>query len=1111
MKKLISIILTLLLVLSLFVPFATVYAAQEEGSATGSADGAKMDGELKVKAENSFGKLFADAVGSEQERRQSDSGSVVMSVEMSGNTAAATFFVTKDATLLVAVYSEDGTQMLTCESVKVEKDQNTAQVTFSDSLPQYYLVKAYLIDSESLAPLSSEYSNPNYTRHMQEFLAKTTDDFEGDRVIDFDGDKADNFAVIRSDAAFLKSTGRANIYLPDEGEDGEYVFKNPDEALSGMQTGAVFVIECGPDELLAVKIKEKKTVEGNKIAFVCDEMELKDVFEYVKVDQESDSGNTTFKPYHGQVDDGKGGDPVGAIEYEYSHPHVLNFNFMDFKQEVGDSSVSLSGTASLGLTTSFKVYLSLQDFYVELKVDFTANVNITLKAELAVKVPLGYYGFHPVPGTYVEFMPSIVISCTGKLELEASISGSVGMKADKNGIHNISKPLAVKAELKAEVTVFIGVSLEPKIGILDDLLKASMDASIGAEIKAESSKTIYEKYPEEKHECEECLEGEVKEKASIDFSVSFLKKKGKADKDDKDKKDNKDDKKEDKKHDLKITLFDVPLFEFYYSLDYKEFGFGKCPHKSYRTTFVFDNLEKTPKVNASLDGEAVTDSPENKTIVYLKPGKYKIKATNPEGLSTSETIEVKKASDVELTCDFNDYRDKFIDALMSNSSEWAKSVVYSMSFTDLNFDGKLEFVIDYVSGSGMDRMGITYRFDGKNYYEVSGEDSLSQRGYQDNLTLYYDKKNKKKVWLGNAILRNGIWASWTGNFILEYRDGATYPMYYRSQTTELQSDMKTRDYVFYNGAVSYGYTGGYEVITEQEYEKLDNDVRANLTDLNASRKAVVYSKWKNKSTSAKKKDLKDSYDGFTYDNYDKTKFSVSEPIDLNIETIEKYEDKVGEAVGADASADSSFRDLLPNTVYNFYSMVSRDAENPLDKSNLRYITQFVTDENGEASLDMEPGDFENFVIPMEERSIDDADIQVNTFTDDHGMRQYRDMNVKIGNVVLKEKEDYFVRIDYFADEYFTVTVTGTGMYSGTKEMRFEQSKIKFGDVDGDGMITAKDRVYLTRYLAKWKEYRAPDLQASDLNGDGKVNTQDRIILARYLAKWEGYESLPCAK
>ena len=145
---------------------------------------------------------------------------------------------------------------------------------------------------------------------MQEFLAKTTDDFEVDRVIDFDGDKADNFAVIRSDAAFLKSTGRANIYLPDEGEDGEYVFKNPDEALSGMQTGAVFVIECGPDELLAVKIKEKKTVEGNKIAFVCDEMELKDVFEYVKVDQESDSGNTTFKPYHGQVDDGKGGDPV---------------------------------------------------------------------------------------------------------------------------------------------------------------------------------------------------------------------------------------------------------------------------------------------------------------------------------------------------------------------------------------------------------------------------------------------------------------------------------------------------------------------------------------------------------------------------------------------------------------------------------------------------------------------------------------------------------------------------------------------------------------------------------------------------------------------------------
>ena len=71
--------------------------------------------------------------------------------------------------------------------------------------------------------------------------------------------------------------------------------------------------------------------------------------------------------------------------------------------------------------------------------------------------------------------------------------------------------------------------------------------------------------------------------------------------------------------------------------------------------------------------------------------------------------------------------------------------------------------------------------------------------------------------------------------------------------------------------------------------------------------------------------------------------------------------------------------------------------------------------------------------------------------------------------------------------------------------------IDFGDANGDGEVNAKDRMMLTRYLAKWSGYESVDTSAADLNNDGEVNAKDRMILTRHLAKWQGYEILPYTK
>ena len=70
--------------------------------------------------------------------------------------------------------------------------------------------------------------------------------------------------------------------------------------------------------------------------------------------------------------------------------------------------------------------------------------------------------------------------------------------------------------------------------------------------------------------------------------------------------------------------------------------------------------------------------------------------------------------------------------------------------------------------------------------------------------------------------------------------------------------------------------------------------------------------------------------------------------------------------------------------------------------------------------------------------------------------------------------------------------------------------IQFGDVNGDGKVTSVDKVYLDRYLAKWKGYDEStiDLSAADVNCDGIINELDSEILEKHLAKCVGYEVLP---
>ena len=71
---------------------------------------------------------------------------------------------------------------------------------------------------------------------------------------------------------------------------------------------------------------------------------------------------------------------------------------------------------------------------------------------------------------------------------------------------------------------------------------------------------------------------------------------------------------------------------------------------------------------------------------------------------------------------------------------------------------------------------------------------------------------------------------------------------------------------------------------------------------------------------------------------------------------------------------------------------------------------------------------------------------------------------------------------------------------------YEQKEILYGDVNGDGVVTAKDRLSLTKYIQDPSE--EIDKEAADLNLDGKIDVVDLIILTKHLAKWADFAKLP---
>ncbi|MBE6733465.1 MAG: hypothetical protein E7561_05670 [Ruminococcaceae bacterium] len=621
MRKLLSLVLSVALLLS----FAVIPVSADNTDT-------ELQSDITATSNNSFGGLVSETINAQLEKQLENNGFNVFSIEYLNGVATVELEALEDCTLLVGVYSEDGKTLHTSATVSVTTNEKTVDVNLDTAgIPDYFLISAYLINTEDFKPLCTVYTTYNYTKEMIEFLSKTTEDFQEDKVLKLEDDNTNNFAVYNDSVTMVDENSETTV----SEENGVYTITNATTEISNLKKDDIFSYNYQNGDALILKVADI-SVSGSTVTITEGELNLQDAFDYVKIDT-TESGTVA------EVDDTElpngityegTSEPPATYGLDVGTSVTVAYNYELNEYELGkenDSDTSqinatISGSVNVAITAGVKLYVATTNVSVEVKFDYDVNFGVSVEGEAKGYIPLGRYTFAPVPGVYIELNPSIASEFSGAITLSAGLSGSVGFSAGLKGVKNLTTTPKIEAGVQIEASVFLGISLEPKIKIISKkIAETSLTATVGGEIAARLEyKASSEKDTTKKHTCNVCLDGEFYGKLNVKFQIKLL---------------NWD------KLTFKFNMLDLKLklTDFYYSVDNNKFGLGNCEYIGYKTTVSVKNENNKAMKAATLtvDGKREKLNAKGVATVYLTNGEHKITAKSKGFLSTTKKIEIE--------------------------------------------------------------------------------------------------------------------------------------------------------------------------------------------------------------------------------------------------------------------------------------------------------------------------------------------------------------------------------------------------------------------------------------------------------------------------------------
>ena len=613
--------------------------------------------DLTVEGTNGFGTLLSQEIQESQEESSSaedeyEDGYSIVDLSFDGAVATVEYSSLKTATLVVALYSEDGLKMLTSGKTMVGPEQNVATVTIKDDMPEYFLASAYLIDTYDMLPLCASYETPMYTREMQELLNSTVDDYDQDQVLNLGEDKNTNFAVYDDSTILIEPVDGVNTVKTVDDEKGVYVIENADEQVKNLREGDVFVYPYGENQMLIAKVGAIST-DGNKVTITSNDLQMEEVFSYVKIENSGDTNDVQIDV--STVDEGLVYEGIktenGSIQtrdYDVSISHNTSLKYkVDHKNE--EKGVEVSGSLEFSIELKVEVYHSPSYTRVEVALSPTMKAGAQIECEVAmdaVPVKIGPWkmGSISLPFMYgaamIKFTPEFVMELSGSVSLEAEMSANLGFyyETGKNGtkFNPINSSSCDGLELSGEVSLFVGLQLTPKVEVLKgSVLEVELKGKIGLE--ATSTPTVRETdaNADVHHVCDGCFDGDLSAVLSTDVSMNVL---------------GKDALKKLGSFNLSFVDWKAKVADYYFCYSHKEFDWGNCPYYECLTTVYVKNSNGKPLQNAEVyvDDQKAKTNEKGIATFYLTYGTHDITAEY-EKLSAKTTVGAYKAQKVTMT------------------------------------------------------------------------------------------------------------------------------------------------------------------------------------------------------------------------------------------------------------------------------------------------------------------------------------------------------------------------------------------------------------------------------------------------------------------------------
>ena len=616
-KRLFSRFLSITLVITLIFSVFSVSAGAVSADEKSNSQNANVQDNLSVSGTNSLGTMLANEIADKNEEAEDNNGYNVFSVAVSGNNAVVSFETVTDATLLVAIYNESCDTLIATGTTEVTNGETEKNVILdTNDIPQYFYVKGYLIDTTTNKPLCTAYSSPMYTKDMQEFLSKTTDDFEENKVLNFNNDDDNNFAVYKDEVKLVDESGETNKVTKSDDTTKTYVIENIDDSISSLSEGDIFSYDYSNGDALIVKVASI-TIDGTTATITGEDANLDDVFDYVKIDSTAKKSDFTY-------DESTVGEGVSILSEQKSRKsRAIDISgnaswSVPFSVSYVDNGVNVKGSLTYGSSVYVKVYLSIQYQYLELKVDQTLKLDLSVSTNLfESSIDLFEFGVSPIAGVYVTVTPSLVIEGSINCSISATMKTTNGFSvSNTEGYKDLTTNPKLETKLDFSGSVFIGAKATLKIRVLGSLVEGGFTLKNGVDISGKFDDT--KDSSSKKHNCSACIKGDIYKKIGGSIYIKFLNSKN-----------------------LKLELslnVKTKISDFYYSLEHQTFDFTTCPYISYKVNIIVKNSSGSFVSGASVNGTATTDS-DGKVTMYLPNGNHTFTASyNGQTESTTTTV-----------------------------------------------------------------------------------------------------------------------------------------------------------------------------------------------------------------------------------------------------------------------------------------------------------------------------------------------------------------------------------------------------------------------------------------------------------------------------------------